>query len=265
MDADTASLIYFSPTHTTRAVLQGIAAGLQAASIEHIDLTPPDALHRPATTSHRLALIGSPVYGGRVPADMRTRLLRLKGDGAPAVVVVVYGNRAYEDALLELRDLATEAGFRPVAAGAFIGEHSFSQAAMPIAVGRPDAADLAKAEAFGRQLRALVDRLSLSTAAPIRVPGNFPYKEGSSLSNVCPDRDMALCTRCGDCVPACPTGAITLGDTAHTDAALCIRCCACVRACPAGALNLGHARIMQFRQYLTTNCAARREPETYLG
>jgi len=266
MDANAASLVYFSPTHTTRTVLEGIAAGLQPAALERIDLTPPEARRRPvAPTQHRLALIGAPVYAGRIPAEMRARFLRLKGEGALAVVVVVYGNRAYEDALLELRDLAIEAGFRPIAAGAFIGEHSYSQAAMPIAVGRPDAADVAKAQAFGRQLRARVQGLTEAGAAsPIHVPGNFPYKDGSNLADVCPDRDVALCTGCGECIPACPTGAITMRESAQTDAALCIRCCACVRACPAGALDLGDARIMQFRQYLTTNCRDRREPETYL-
>ena len=40
----------------------------------------------------------------------------------PAVLVVVYGNRAYDDALLELSDIATGAGFVPLAAGAFVGE-----------------------------------------------------------------------------------------------------------------------------------------------
>jgi ferredoxin len=267
MNVSAASLVYFSPTRTTKTVLEGIASGLMPSALEHIDLTPPDALRRPcAPPRHALALIGAPVYAGRIPPDMRARFRRLKGNGALAVVVVVYGNRAYEDALLELRDMATDAGFRPIAAGAFIGEHSYSQKSTPIALGRPDAEDLAKAMAFGRQIRSKVESLSPADAAiPIPVPGNFPYKESGSPSAIAPDRDMALCAGCGLCIPACPTAAISLREAMHTEAALCIRCCACVRACPTGALQLNAPKIMQFREYLTANCGARREPETYLG
>lgn len=266
MDPSAASLVYFSPTRTTRTVLEGIASGLEATALEHVDLTPPDALRRPCAPPLRgLALIGSPVYAGRVPADMRARFQRLCGNGTLAVVVVVYGNRAYEDALLELRNMAADAGFRPIAAGAFIGEHSYSEKSAPIAVGRPDADDLAKATAFGRRIRSKIERLSPADAAiPIAVPGSFPYKAPSSVSGVCPDRDMALCAGCGLCIPACPTAAISQRESMHTEASLCIRCCACVRACPTGALRLTDARIQQFREYLTTNCSARREPETYV-
>ena len=83
---------------------------------------------------------------------------RVKGDGTPAVLVVVYGNREFEDALIELRDLMVEQGFRPVAGAAFIGEHSFSNDATPIALGRPDAEDLVKARAFGEEVRTTLDR-----------------------------------------------------------------------------------------------------------
>ena len=82
------------------------------------------------------------MYGGRLPADAVKRLSNLKGHNTPAVIVVVYGNREYEDALLELNDLAIEAGFKPVAAGAFIGEHSYSNKDSPIAHGRPDEKDI---------------------------------------------------------------------------------------------------------------------------
>lgn len=62
---------------------------------------------------------------------------------------MVYGNRDYEDALLELRDTVASLGFTPLSAGAFIGEHSYSTAEMPVAAGRPDATDLQTARTFG--------------------------------------------------------------------------------------------------------------------
>ena len=38
-----------------------------------------------------------------------------------------------------------------MAAGAFIGEHSFSRKGMPIAEGRPDESDLKQATEFGKK------------------------------------------------------------------------------------------------------------------
>jgi hypothetical protein len=53
-----------------------------------------------------LVLIGVPVYAGRVPLEAVAKLRRLRVDRVPAVIIVVYGNREIEDALLELKDLA---------------------------------------------------------------------------------------------------------------------------------------------------------------
>ncbi len=183
MTINSAKLIYFLPTQTTRKVIESIAQGVQIATVEHIDLTPPDArMQKLAEMRDQLAIIGSPVYSGRLPTDFISRLRLIKGNDAPAIIVVVYGNRAYEDALLELRDVALEAGFKPVAAGAFVGEHSYSDNATPIAVGRPDVEDLRKAKVFGktiheklRNMRALDEMVTLQVlgTSPIRNYGCY--------------------------------------------------------------------------------------------
>ena len=49
-----------------------------------------------------------PVYAGRVPALAVERLKGMKTSGVKCVIVAVYGNRAYEDALVEMQDVATE-------------------------------------------------------------------------------------------------------------------------------------------------------------
>jgi ferredoxin len=254
--------IYFSPTRTTARIVEGIAQGTQLVTSGALDLTPPDACTRPIETlGSELVILGAPVYGGRIPAESVQRFRRLKANGAPAVVVVVYGNRAYEDALLELRDLAVELGFRPVAAGAFIGEHSYSTEAMPTAHGRPDTADLARAHAFGAQLRSrLEEQPSLLRAAPVHVPGAFPYKDWSPPVGIAPITNDAACTRCGTCAQVCPTAAITIGDAVTTDPALCIRCSACVKQCPTGGRVWEHPRILQSREWLSTSCRERKEP-----
>jgi len=266
MDIDALTLVYFSPTRTTRRIVEGVAAGLAGPEVQTIDLTPADAARTTFPVNPRgLTIIGGPVYAGRIPADMRARLGNLEGCGGPAVVIVTYGNRAYEDALLELRDIAMKAGFHPIAAGAFIGEHSYSQEATPIALGRPDRTDLEQAEAFGRIVRDKLRRISpLDAQHPIQVPGNFPYKELSLASGIAPTTDKSKCDRCETCISICPVGAISAEDPCQVDAGSCIRCCACVKSCPAGAKVMDHERINQFREYLTLNHTVPKKPEIFL-
>lgn len=266
MVIDSARLISFSPTRTTQKVLEGISRGLQVAKVETVDLTLQDGgMRMRPLTGHDLALIGSSVHGGRLPSVAISRFRFLKGNGAPAVIVVVYGNRAYEDALLELRDVVLEAGFKPIAAGAFIGEHSYSTGSTPIAAGRPDAEDLEKAMTFGETIREKMIRLqTIDRIDPFPLPGIFPYKELRMMSDISPSTQEAACTRCRMCLSACPTAAIGSENPAVTDKGLCIRCCACVKICPVGAKAMDDPRIRQVAGQLAVNCVARKEPETYL-
>lgn len=266
MNINSVKLIYFSPTQTTRKIIEGIAGAVQIDSVEHVDLTPSEARTRKFAEMHsELAIIGSPVYSGRLPTDMISRLRRLKGNGAPAVIVVVFGNRAYEDALLELRDIVWEAGFKPVAAAAFIGKHSFSNNATPIAVGRPDMEDLRKAKEFGEMIHEKMrNTATLDELSTLQVPGNFPYKERGGLSNISPVTDETVCTKCEKCASVCPTAAITVRDTVLTDRSLCIRCCACVKTCSIGARVMEDPRIRQVAEQLSMNCRKRKEPETFM-
>lgn len=266
MNVNTTGLIYFSPTHTTRKVVEGIAQGLRVANVQSIDLTPPHPeTQRLPDVANDLAIIGSPVYAGRLPATMLSRIQRIEGNGAPAVIVVVYGNRAYEDALLELRDLALGAGFKPIAAAAFIGEHSYSTHSMPIAAGRPDADDLGKARAFGEMIREkMADHPTSEPMDLIRVPGKFPHKELRMLSDIAPAINENLCAGCKKCVSVCPTAAIHADNPTVTDPGSCIRCCACVKICPAEAKSMDDSRIQQAAEQLYRHCRNRKEPETYV-
>jgi ferredoxin len=179
---------------------------------------------------------------------------------------VSYGNRAYEDALLELCDLATERGFMPVAGGAFVSEHSFSTLETPIAPGRPDTRDIQAARDFGRAVAVKLERLAgLETFPPLRVPGNRPYRESGLTSGVSPKTVTELCQGCGQCVTACPVAAIRLeAQGTSTDASRCIRCCACAKGCPSGARVLDDPRLLEIARRLAANCRERKEPETFL-
>ena len=221
MNIDLITLVYFSPTKTTMKILEGIAAGIGVERVERLDLTTPESAAQKYPRFHEtLAVIGVPVYGGRVPLDAVDRLRKIRADGVPAVIVVVYGNRAFEDALLELKDISSEVGFRPIAGGAFIGEHSFSNPDTPIAAGRPDAEDLAKTREFGRMIweKMTSPKGGVSAVPPLTVPGDFPYKERPQPARIVPVTLETLCTTCGTCAEVCPTAAVTVDGRVVTDA-----------------------------------------------
>jgi len=267
MDIDSLKLVYFSPTRTTQKVVENIAEGMQVDKIEKFNFTTPETEtpgYEEATSG--LAIIGAPVYGGRLPLKAVHRFQRLRANDIPAVVVVVYGNREYEDALLELKSLAEELGFKPVAAGAFIGEHSFSSNDMPIAKGRPDVADVKKTQDFGKKIRDLLHSInSVSNLSPLQLPGNFPYKERRGSSQTAPFIDETLCTKCEICVMACPTGSITINNAVQTNPDTCILCCACIKYCPPQALYFNNPGLKRTAEWLYTNYSERKEPELYIS
>jgi len=270
MNINSVKLIFFSPTQTTKRVLESIAQGIRVDTVETIDLTPPKARTRGFEEMRDgLAIIGAPVYGGRIPGDAAHRLRRLKAYDVPAVVVAVYGNREYEDALLELKDICVEAGFIPVAGAVFIGENTANYALdddfPKIAPGRPDTEDLMKALEFGRVVRKKVrDMCALDGLSPLQVPGNFPYREWGEPPGTSPATREDICDKCKVCAKVCPTAAIVVGDQVMTDQDACIMCCACVKYCPTGARVCDHTWMKQAGEWLSANCRERKEPESYV-
>ena len=95
--------IFFSPTGGTEKVVETLASVWE--SHEKIDLTPLKAKSNKEFKEEDVCLIAVPSYGGRVPAVAVERISKLKGNNAKAVAVVVYGNRDYEDTMLELQEV----------------------------------------------------------------------------------------------------------------------------------------------------------------
>jgi len=258
-------LICFSPTKTSQKVVEALGAAISGVEIEKIDLTYPDFQGGVQLGSDELAIIGVPVYAGRVATPAADRLRTIKGNNTPAIIVVLYGNREYEDALIELRDLALENSFIPFAACAFIGEHSFSSSDMPIAAGRPDEADLAAARDFGEKVFATLTAMDdMVVKPPVEVPGNSPYKEGMGPLPFTPMVNHLECTKCGECLSTCPSGAISLGNEIEMDNGLCVFCCACIKNCPEEAITIEAAPLQQKKQWLHENCRERKDPSFFL-
>jgi len=245
---------HFSPTGTTAKTALAIAKGSGCAYRE-IDLSAP--VQGEQIGAGDVLLAAMPVYGGRVPSVALERLTQLRGSGQKAAAVVVYGNRAYEDALLELKNTLENNGFQVVAGAAFIAEHSIVRS---IAAGRPDAQDLQAAERFGA---AIMKKLTESASIPsVQVPGNFPYKVFKGL----PAHPKAnkQCVQCGACARACPVGAIPLESPQKTDSGKCITCMRCVSVCPHGARGLPAPVLLASQTMLKTAAAGRKEPEYFI-
>jgi ferredoxin/flavodoxin len=254
--------LFFSPTGTSKKIVQAIAEGAgQSCQIEHIDLTLPKHQKSRTFAGNELTIIAVPVYAGRVAQLAKERLQQFSGSNSPAIVVVIYGNREFEDALVELKDLAQAQSFSVVAASAFIGEHSFSSAETPIAQGRPDKNDLTIAKEFGQ--KAMQQLMASKTSADIKVPGDIPYKDGMKNLPFTPTVDTDECTQCEECISVCPTGAISLTDQININAELCIFCCACIKNCPVECISLKNTPMQEKAGALTINCKERKEPQLF--
>jgi ferredoxin/flavodoxin len=265
MEVKQVKLIYFSPTGTTQKVLESIAKGIAVEDVEHINLTLPEGAQQTISPySDELVIIGAPVYGGRLPVDAIKRFKQLKASNTLAILIVVYGNREFEDALLELKNLAIELGFNPVAGGAFIGEHSFATEDIPIANGRPDSADVQVAMDFGVKIKDKVTALQSPDAQmELEIPGRFPYESGPRAMVVSPVTKEDTCEVCGTCASVCPTAAISINGSVATEVDLCIRCSACIKNCPTGARVWEDSMMEKIANWLNENCSTRKEPEIF--
>ena len=267
MEIKRVKLIYFSPTGTTQKVLESIAQGLNIENVEHINLTLPGGTNTPLPTfADELVILGAPVYGGRLPVEAINRLKQLRASKTLAVPVVVYGNREFEDSLLELKNLAIELGFHPIAGGAFIGEHSFATKDLPIANGRPDRLDVQKAMEFGAKIKEIVTTLqSTARQTDVIIPGRFPYEGGARSMAIAPLTKEDTCTICGTCAAVCPTAAISINGRVATKIELCTRCCACIKNCPTDSRYWDDGMMKKFATWLNENCATRKEPQVFLA
>lgn len=259
MEYDLSHLICFSPTHSSHMIGETIMRGLFTDNTEETDLTYEKPAH-PLVIQKAITVIVVPVYGGRVAETALERMEMIRGEESPAVPVVVYGNRDYEDALKELRDWCIMHGFTPVGGAAFVGEHSYSRPDKPIAARRPDEKDLEIALRFGEQIRRRLNWLrSLNKVDELLVKGHFPYKVKGPKTPQTPLTLPDRCTQCGFCIEICPVQAIRLEEEIVSNPETCIKCCACVKQCP----NAARIFDTPFTDYLFTNFSARKEPELF--
>lgn len=247
------TIMMFSPTGGTEKVAAALTSGWGIPE-RTVDLTNAKMNFSDVMFStDEAVVIAVPSYGGRVPGLAAKRIRQVNGNGAIAILVCAYGNRAYEDTLVELEDLAQESGFQVKAAVAAVAEHSIVRR---FGAERPDAEDKAVLEKFGKKIQERIQDGGKN--GPI--PGNRPYKKTNS--GMVP-QTSDTCVQCGLCAGQCPAGAIDLENPKKIDATKCISCMRCVAICPKHAKALEAAKLAGIEAMLEKVCSVRKTCELY--
>lgn len=247
--------IIFSPTGGTRLMADALSAPWQHA-IQDIDLTDAKTdLSTISLSESDLVLLAVPSYGGRVPALAAERIARLHGNGAACLIACAFGNRAYEDTLIELADLAGQSQLQVIAAVAAATEHSIIRM---YGAGRPDAEDQRE---LASMAASIYDKYSSGSTSTPHIPGNRPYKPLSDIRLV--PTPSESCNHCGRCARTCPAEAID-PITLCTAPERCISCMRCISTCPQQARALAQSTITAITQALAGVCATRKPNVLFL-
>ena len=260
--------VFFSPTGNTRKAVVEIAdviARREGIAVREIDFTLPGAREEVRKfEAGELVIFGTPVYAGRIPNKILPAVQTLfEGNGALAVPVVTFGNRSFDNALIELRIELEQHGFHTIAGAAFVAEHVFSN---KLAAGRPDEKDLQTIRRFAEDVAEKIKGLEegpLDGMAEIPAPAAVkgiepvpayyrPLQEDGSPANFLKAKPKTSdsCNDCGICARVCPMGSISPEDY-RTVTGICIKCQACVKSCPVHAkffddpVMLSHTRMLE--------------------
>lgn len=248
--------IIFSPTGGTKKVAELLSSTIPLEK-ETIDLSNPDADFHYVFDEHDICMICVPSYGGRVPSIVVERLHEMNGNGCRSILVVVYGNRAYDDTLMELKEVTSKLEFNCIGAISAIAQHSIMSCYGEL---RPDVQDILQLQGYGRQLYNVIQQ---ETRGDVIVPGNEIYREYKGVP-LKPSVDKH-CNECGLCVSNCPVKAIDLQHPSCTNHDICISCMRCIQICPQHARKVNKLLLLGATKALKKACSERKENALFLG
>lgn len=250
--------IIFSPTGSTQKVADVIASVWKQPQ-EEIDLSNPLLdFSQYCFTGHDLCLVAVPSYGGRVPAIAIEHLKLIRAMKTPVILVVTYGNRAYDDTLLELKEVLDKQGFLCTSAIAAVCEHSIMR---QYGVGRPDKLDVMQLTDYAKNIADILDRVS--DIEVVGVPGHYPYREYNGVP--LKPKASSQCNQCGLCAQKCPLNAIDKSNPEKTDNKKCISCMRCIAICPQKARKCNSLLLMSASKKLMKACSGTKPNELFIG
>lgn len=246
--------VFFSPTGGTKNALELLGSELDN-DFKTIDLTlKKDRDVEYVFDDCDIVIVSAPVYAGRLPM-VQNLFSNLKGNNTKAVVMATYGNRHYDDTLVQMKDILSKNGFKVIAGITPIIPHVYSN---KLGKNRPDFKDIKVFKEFSYKLN---EKLKEDILLEIDLPGNkdfevFENKPGGKIEKVF---KKDLCNDCKMCINECPVSCI--GNDGMIDKNLCINCMKCVAVCKVGARDFIPTDI---RKYLEENYLDRKEIEYFL-
>ncbi|MBC2575108.1 EFR1 family ferrodoxin [Peptostreptococcus canis] len=268
-------VMYFSGTDNTKKVSIGFAESLKkhlgnslCCEISIYNFTPPENRKQmPEFDSNDILVLAVPTIAGRVPNLLLPYLSKIKAKNSLGVPIVTFGNRNFDDSLIELSRLMEEGGCNIIAGGAFIGEHSFSEI---LAKNRPDQEDFIVLDNFAKKV---AQKILSGDYSRVEIDGEIPFRpyftprdrNGNSINfvKIKPVTDTEKCDSCGICAKICPLGSI---DKFNFDKIIgkCMKCCACIKKCHTGAKYFDDEGYIYHMKELEDMYFKRKEPKVFI-